>query len=242
MRALCIVIFCILSVSPVSASAADDLDSAAILQASIKRHDPSSKWTTARMKFYAQEPRLGNPARYSEVTLDNNAKTFQLLRGRGKHVSTHIINAAGESKTLFDGAVVSDPELIKKYRLDPARNVGYRKFSHDLYGLPMSLEGDVVAEYGEAKITTFNKEKSYSLPLTLKDGFFSNHWVVYIALADARILGVEMIFPNEPMKGERLYFDKEIEIAGMLLPRMRHWHELSDDSYSGSDIIIKPLD
>jgi len=242
MRALLIALFCFFGVMQSRAIYADDLNGEAILQASIKRHDPDGRWQSAILKFHAEEPRLGNPRRYSRIMLDNNTGAFTLERNRDQHISIHTISDDGAYRTTLDGKIMTDPDLIKKYRLAPARNIGYRKFSHDLYGLPMSLSGDAVAEYGETTETTYNGDKSYRLSLTLKDGFFSNYWAVYIAVEDERLLGVEMIFPDDPLKGERLYFDKEIEIAGMYLPRIRHWHELSDDSYSGSDIIVKSID
>lgn len=55
------------------------------------------------------------------------------------------------------------------------------------------------------------------------------------------VKGIEIIFTDKPNKGERIYFDEHIIINGIKIPRIRHWHELKDDTYSGTDIIIKEL-
>lgn len=56
-----------------------------------------------------------------------------------------------------------------------------------------------------------------------------------------RVKGIEITFPDKPNEGERIYFDGIIMINGIKTPQIRHWHELKDDSYAGSDLIIKEL-
>ena len=63
---------------------------------------------------------------------------------------------------------------------------------------------------------------------------------MFFAQKDFKILGIEMFFPENPNKGERLIFEGEFETNGIKIPRMKHWYELNN-VYSGSDIIISEL-
>ena len=49
-----------------------------------------------------------------------------------------------------------------------------------------------------------------------------------------------MVFPDDIKKGERIIFDDIIKINSILIPRIRNWHNL-DNTYSGSDILLKEL-
>lgn len=53
--------------------------------------------------------------------------------------------------------------------------------------------------------------------------------------------GIEIVFLDKPNEGERIYFDGIMDIHGVKIPRIRHWYEVKDDSYSGSDIISKEV-
>jgi len=218
------------------------LDAREVLQKSIAWHDPEGNWDKVQMKLHIQEPRLNNPDRRSIIMLDNATGAFRLERNRKDHITTHIITDDGVAVTLLDDAEIKDPLVIKEYRLEPNRNGLYRKFYSSLVGLPMSLTDEKIVQYGGVTNEFFNETNSLKVPLVLNDGVFSNHWNLYIAQDDYRLSGVEMYFPDDAAKGERLYFDQIIIVEAMRLPRMRHWHGISDDSYSGSDIIVKQIE
>ena len=245
MKKVIILVFSILgSLSAISSSvyATIDVDGREILKKSIKAHDPEGKWSTAKIKIHIQEPRLKNVHRFSRIMLDNATGAFQLERNRQDKITTHIIDKDGKSKSLLDGKVENDPVLIKKYRLGADQNFIYKQFSYVMLGLPMSLEGDIIKSFGAVSKANFNNHESYKIPVTLSKSLFSENWTLYIREDSFDLIGIEITFPDDVTKGERLYFDKEINISGLRIPRMRHWHEYKDDSYSGSDIIMKILD
>nr|WP_034242795.1 DUF6503 family protein [Aquimarina atlantica] len=173
--------------------------------------------------------------------MNNNDHSFELKRNRDQHISTHIIDEKGISTTLLDGEVNTDSTQIKKYRLQPERNPNYQKFYQHLIGLPMSLNKAAVDTFGKTSKTVFNDTDSYKIELVLKEEIFSKHWNVFISQKDYTLLGIEIVFPDDPTKGERLYFSGEIIIEGVKIPRIRHWHEYDTDAYSGSDIIVKEI-
>ena len=210
-----------------------------LLEKSSKYHDKNNEWNKANFTIHIQEPRVGNPYRYSIVTLNNEENTFELQRNRDKHISTHKVTQKG-SITLLDGEIITDSLQIKKYRLEPKRNKRYQRFYKTLLGLPMSLTNEI-KEIGETKETIFNAKESYKIPLELHEPLFSKHWILYISKKENKIIGLEMVFPEDTTKGERLIFEGEFKLGNVILPRMRHWKELTNE-YSGSDIILKSVD
>ena len=216
------------------------ISSKSIIEKSIKKHDPKSNWNSTTINVHIQEPRLRNTNRFSVVKLNNKNGVFVLNRNRENSISTHIIDENNLAKTLLNNKIETDSVLIKKYRLDAKRNFGYKRFYQILLGLPMSLKNEDYKIKKEAIKTVFNNKKSYKIELKLKESLFSKHWNLYFSTVDFSIIGIEMIFPDKPEKGESIIFDKIIKINDMLIPRIRHWHEL-DNSYSGSDIIVKKI-
>ncbi len=217
-----------------------EIDGQHILEQTIKKHDPSSNWDTTKINIHVQEPRISNPYRYSIVTLDNANQYFKLSRNRDQHLSEHIIESDGKSTVLLDGKIETDTILIKKYRLDPSRNIGYQKFYRLMYGLPMSL-ANAFENISPVSESTFNKELCYKIEFELKEPMISKHWRIYVSKSDMMVKGIEIFFPDDPEKGERIYFEDLITINGVKIPRIRHWRELKDNTYSGSDLIIKVL-
>ena len=212
-----------------------------ILQKSIAIHDPNQKWKTTSFHFHIQEPRLSNPSRYSEVKWDNAAGTFELIRNRETHLSTHVIDAQGNATVLLDDSEVIADSLVEKFRLMPERNEIYREFYAMMYGLPMALDEEWVEKIGEVTIEEYHDQACYKLPITLKKEMFSKKWQVYLATASFEFKGMEIIDMNDPTKGESLFFDGSIVINGIRIPRIRHWYDYETEDYLGSDIIVNNL-
>lgn len=217
-------------------------NSAYLLEQSKKYHDPSENWGQLTWKFYIQEPRLQNPTRYSMVSLNNGNGTFELLRNREQSVSAHKIDAAGNAEVLLDGEKEFSKELQEKYRLNAARNQGYRKFYQMMYGLPMSLTDDLVTEMKDAEIVTFNQQEAYKIQIQLKEAMIGQYWRVFLSTENHKMIGLEIVKAENDEAGERLHFDGNFNYKGVQIPRMRHWYDLETDAYSGSDIILRGLE
>lgn len=212
-----------------------------VLEQTILKHDPQKKWSQWSINVHIQEPRIQNPYRYSIVKWNNSAPTFEMIRNREEHTAKYIVDKGDNSKVLLDGSENIDTALVRKYLLDPARSKGYRGYYKVMFGLPMVLDSDIVKTYNGVSKVFFNNEACYKLELELKEPMISKFWNVFFDEKDFSIKGLELVDPNEPGKGERLYFDQAIEINGITIPRMHHWHDLKDDSYLGSDIIVNDL-
>ena len=212
-----------------------------LLNKSISVHDPNGKWEDLELAIHVQEPRTGNPSRYSQLKLNNANGVFELIRNREKHLSKHIVDENNQSKVFLGESEEIVDSLVEKFRLKPERNEGYRDFYQMMYGLPMTLNTGRVEKIGDVTTQNYNQQICYRIPIELKEEMFSKNWIVYIAKDSYEFKGMEIVFPNDKTKGERLYFEGNISIDGVNIPRIRHWHEYSNNEYSGSDIILKEL-
>jgi len=216
------------------------LTSSQILENSIQKHDPNGRLKNLNFKLRVQEPRLQNPTRFSVVTLDNKTGEFELQRKRETHISKHIINKRGISKTLLDDRIETDTSVIKKYRLEPKRNIIYRRFYQSFSMLPMSLHSEKYILNETVEKVIFNKTLAYKISLKLEDSLFSKNWNMFFSRDDFTFLGLETIFLDNQSKGERIYFDGNLTIDGVSFSRYHHWHKLNGE-YSGSDIFLKEI-
>lgn len=214
-------------------------DGSSILAQTMLKHDSLGLWNEAKINLHIQEPRLSNPHRYSILELNNANGAFKLTRNRGTSISEHIIDSNGNSYVLLDGEAVIDTALIKQYRLDPSRNMGYKKFYKLLYGLPMSLN-DPQNEIVGTSESVFDGEKCFKIAMKLNEPMISEYWNLFVSKASMEVKGVEIVIADND-GGERIYFDELIVVNGIKIPRIRHWHELNNDTYSGSDLIIKEV-
>lgn len=211
-----------------------------ILQQSITEHDPLNVWNHTKLHLHIQEPRISNPHRYSILQIDNSTNTFELSRNRDQYISKHSIKSDGNAYTLLNDKKVTDTLLIKKYRLETSRVINYKKFYTLFYGIPMSLNTSI-KKITNTTTAMFNRENCYKIEVELTEKMISKYWNIFISKSNYIIKGIEIIFPNQPNKGDRIYYNDSITVNGIKIPRIRNWHELSDDSYSGTDIIIKEI-
>lgn len=212
-----------------------------IIQESIKKHDPKNQWSSAEFTLRIQEPRLRNPERFSLVYLNNKTDAFKLMRNREDKIASYGINAEGNITILLDNKAVEDSLLIKKYLLQPERVHIYKNSYQTMLGLPMTLDDEFILDIGDVSQTTFGREPAYKIPVTLKRKVFSEQWILYFSKGDFTLKGIDIIHPNEPDRGERLYFEKSIQVQDMFLHRMKHWYD-NKEVYLGSDVTVYNLD
>ena len=209
-----------------------------VLEASKKYYDPQGQWNNSMLDLHIIEPRISNPARYSKITFNNKDQSFVLERNRDEHISLHMIDSIGEASVTLDGLPVQDSLTIAKYRLNPERNFGYRAFYQKLIGLPMSIYANELNKNIKSSVVIFDKRSCHQLNIQLEEAIISKAWKIYVDCETYELIGLEILSAVGDQEGERIYFEGEVDVNGMLLPRMRHWYSLGQEVYRGSDIII----
>ena len=214
-----------------------------ILEKSIQKYDPEGQWPDLSIKAHFQEPRIQNPQRYTILSMNPGNGYFQMDRNREDKIATYIMETDGTSKVLIDGQAEFPETWREKYRLDPNLSAIYQGSYSMIYGLPMSLNNEVIETFNGITKATFNQRPAYRIEITLKKPFFSKNWWVFIGQKDYSFLGLEM-FNEEDGKitGERLVFEDRVPIEKTSIPRIKHWYDMESGQYLGSDILVKLLE
>tara|TARA_R110000868_G_scaffold259361_5_gene517324 strand:- start:89021 stop:89737 length:717 start_codon:yes stop_codon:yes gene_type:complete len=215
-----------------------NLSGSELLEKSKRYHDPNGSWEKARLSVHIQEPRLGNPLRYSEIRIDNENEYFELNRKIDEGIVSRIIEK-GEARVLLNGSENISTEIMDEYRLSEDRNTGYYGFYSLLYGLPMSLNLNEIEGIGGVKESRFNGKDVFKIEVRLKEAIISDIWVLYINKSSYVLEGIELIHNQTDMENERIVFEDEFEFDGIRIPRFRHWYRVESNEYRGSDIIVK---
>ena len=218
-----------------------ELSGKEIIEKSVLKHDPKNQWSSAEFTFRIQEPRLQNPERFSLVYLNNETDAFKLMRNREDKIASYGINADGITTVLLDNKSITDSLLIKKYLLQPERVHVYKNSYQTILGLPMTLNNELVSDIGTVSKAIFDGKPAFKFQVALKRKVFSDQWILYFSEEDFSLLGIDILHPNEPNRGERLYFEKSIQVQDMQLHRMKHWYDMNG-TYLGSDVTVYNLD
>lgn len=210
-----------------------------ILQKSISAHDSLKEWKTAHLKLNIAEPRVETPQRFSVVELNVKTGEFSLQRDRNGHLVNYTMNATGNVINYLDGETNYDSLELSKFMLQSDRTPLYKSFYKLLLGLPMSLEEEV-EEFIAVEKVVFEGQDVFKLSVKLKEEVISDQWNIFVDQETFVCTGIEMIFPEDDSKGERIIMNGELQIGeSLILPRFRHWYHLSDVTYAGSDILME---
>ncbi len=211
-----------------------------IIERSIQKYDPQAKFSKLRYQAHIQEPRPQSTDRYSKVTLNYETGYFKLDRNRGEKIATYIVDSNGAPSVLIDGESSFPEAWREKYRLAPQSPLGYKRFYFIQFGLPMTLDDDFIERITQVSKTRFNGQVAYAIDIVLREPMFTKNWCLYIAKKDDAFLGMDMYkMENGEKVGERLVYDGTFEVDDVLLPRMKHWYDISSEAYLGSDILVK---
>lgn len=214
-----------------------------LLKQSQKRYDENNNWQKSEIKIHIQEPRVGNPQRYTKLKLNNEIDYFEMERKREFGIENRIIDSQGNNKIGLNGEYDIPKEVKEKYRIDINRNEVYRKFYEHLYGIPMSITEDLWTKIAPAETGIFEGIPVYEIKIELKEKVISKNWTLIISKETYKVLGLEFNYPESPDHEEELIkFEGEIEVGELILPRIRHWYIKGSEEYLGSDIVVEKLE
>ena len=222
---------------------APELTAQRVLEKTIRKYDPENKWPVLSLKAHIQEPRPSVPHRYSVITMNAATGYFRMERNREEKIATYISETDGSRQVLIDGKDDFPEDWREKYRLDPELVPRYHRSYRTFYGLPMSLNDNLIEEIRAMTKVTFNHRPAYQLDVSLRESLFTKDWRIFIARDDFTLLGLEMHTVEEgKVTGEKLVFEGTVAVDGLTIPRMKHWYDLASGSYSGTDLLLKLLE
>lgn len=213
-----------------------------ILDQVKEKYDVNDEWSNSEVRLHIQEPRVGNPQRYTKLHLKNLTDYFEMERYREDGIVKRVLTEKGESKIYLNGESELSDAIIDQYRLNVERTKSHKRFYKLMYGLPMSLTEDLWQKIEPAQKEVYEGREVYKIKVALKEEMISKHWTLVIGVEGYELLGLEFDHPDEPdSEGEVIRFENEIAVNGMKLPRIRNWYVKNTNEYLGSDIIVEEL-
>lgn len=209
-----------------------------LLEHSKNHYDPDGMWSGSTLSIHIQEPRLGNPARNSVLKINKQDSIFELICEIEVGTVTRIIEK-GEPRILLNGRESIPAEIKSDFGLTADRNSRYQQFYEIMYGLPMSLNEEILDSIHIPVLKEFNGEPEYELDITLKEPVISAEWSLIISASDFQLKAI--ILKHEDKEDELIEFAGKYSFQGLQMPRFRHWYSYNTGQYKGSDIILKTL-
>jgi len=209
----------------------------ALLEKSIKYHDPKEQWGTTPLNLHLKETRPNGADRSTNISIDLQNSTFTLDQMRdGNQVAYKVINDVCSFQ--LNGSSDISEEDLKKYRLNCERAQSMRNYYTYLWGLPMKLrdEGTILQD---AKLTSFMEQEAYSLKVTYSPEVGVDIWYFYFDPTTYAMIGYRFYHDEAANDGEYIPLKGEEKIQGFRLPKERTWYTHKEDKLLGADILEK---
>ncbi len=214
------------------------LNADALLNKTIQYHDPNSLWNEFKASFFVTMESAEGSLRKSKINLDLKHSFFNLSVTVNENQWTSSIDR-GVCKLSFNGSEVINPEIEKKFGLNCERALMYRNYYTYLYGLPMKLKDPGTIISPKVLEKTINGLSYWVLKVNYKPEVGSDTWYFYFDKNSYALKRYQFFHDESKNDGEYIILEKELEIAGIRMPKNRSWYYNSDNTYLGKDILSK---
>lgn len=207
-----------------------------LLARTIAYHDPQGLWATGvfRLQIAGTRPLAG--VTMTTITLDNAAGRFSMERVRnGRTITSTVVGDRCE--TLLDGSSDFTPQQEQRFGLGCEAMQRQRNYHLFLYGLPMKIRDPGARLDPEAKAVTFEGQAVWQLRLTYDPEVGTDTWYFFLDQSTYALVGYRFHHDEAAGDGETIILDREIEGAGLRLPKVRSWLRNTDGELLGTDVI-----
>ena len=211
---------------------AQKISADALLEKTIKYHDPSNQWPTfnGELKVTMSTPE-GSP-RVSTIKINLPQEYFSVTAKRDTIATTYTLD-----KEACTTSIKEKPEEGKRTPCETAAL--YKNYYTYLYGLPMKLkdDGTNISEVVERK--TFKGKEYLVLKASYDEAVGSDVWYFYFD-PETYAMEIYQFFKTENGtikmdSGEYILLSETKTIDGIIMPKVRAWYYNKDDGYLGTD-------
>lgn len=207
----------------------------ALIERSIRYHDPDGEWSSAEIALRIMESRPGGVARTVEL---------RMAPGRGM-VSVSRETAAGDAafevvgdsirSRFMDGEAGLDEEALAAHGLDPERVLWLRNYYLYVWGLPMKLRDPGTFVAPEPEPGSYDGQEALRVRVTYDPQVGGDTWYFYFDPESARLIGYRFYHDESANDGEYIHLSGEIGSGGLRLPAKREWFKHQGDEFLGED-------
>jgi hypothetical protein len=215
---------------------AQDITGSALLDKTIKYHDPNGNWPALAAKItFAEDERNGKMIK-QEIEFRNGGDYFKGFRSDGEHEVVQLLNGGNCTLTLDGRSDFSDEEK-EKHRLTPERAKKMRDYYVYLYGLPMKLKDEGTQVDDEVTKVVFLGKEYLKLKVTYDAAVGKDTWYFYIHPTTYEMSAYQFFHDESMNDGEYITLEGMVEIDGVKIPKLRTWYTNKEDKLLGVDDI-----
>ena len=228
---------CALLVFILAASAAAQTPAEALLDRSIRYHDPDGRWSAFAQTLVFEESRPNGTLRRSRVTIDLPRDRFVHVSDDGDTRIERVLVGDSCGVTLNGSASFTEAET-EEHRLGCDRARWIRDYYTYLWGLPMKLRDPGAVLAPDVQRTTFAGREVDALRVTYEPDVGGDTWYFYLDPETARLVGYRFYHDESKNDGEYIELEDEYRIETLRLPQTRTWYFNNDESLLGTDRLV----
>lgn len=190
-----------------------------ILNKALQYHDPDGLWSKLDATFEFIEKQPDGSERNTTVKINNQTSSYYINRG-----DQEAYQVEGEQVSVLKGSK------------DAARGLMFRNYYTYLWGLPMKLQ-DPGTSLVLAADTTVQEVPCH----VIKVVYEQDTWTYYFDQRTFQMIAYRFIKNDGSGSGENIYLRGEIQVGRMKIPQERSWYTIPDNTFLGTDKLVKVI-
>lgn len=210
------------------------LSSAQVLDRSIQYHNPMGNWEkfADTLRIHQTSPKRPDSERV--IYMNNKEGSFAYSMEKAEGVIDCYLSA-DTTFYLWNGGTSIPDTIQTKYKLTPARAKMYRNYYAYLYGLPMKLKDPGSILHEEVKELAFFGKATYRIKVTYTPEVGNDIWYFYFDKKTFALVAYQFYHDESKNDGEYILLEKEQNIQGVIMPKVRTWYTNDGDRVLGTD-------
>jgi hypothetical protein len=233
-------IFCFLLSIPVLSQT---LTGTQLLDKAIAYHDPNDHWTTFHNVLNVTMKTPNEADRVSKISI-NLPQHFFKVQATKDGTTTEFTIDKGNCSLAINGKTQLTDEELKKHNLNCERANLYKNYYTYLYGLPMKLKDNGTVIHDKVEEKSFKGKTYLVLKVTYDKTVGSDVWYFYFnpktyAMEIYQFFKTDTNGQLKTDSGEYILLSDIELINDIKMPKARAWYYNKDDSYLGTDTLIR---
>ncbi|MBN09240.1 MAG: hypothetical protein CMC79_02565 [Flavobacteriaceae bacterium] len=223
-----------------SISESSEFNGQKLLEKSIAFHDPNNLWPKFNGVLNVTMTRPNGHKRISVVKINLPKSFFELTINEGKNIIEKIVNKQDCIVKLNGKNSYSDNQ-IKTHKLTCKNAKKMRDYYTYLYGLPMKLKDSGTIIHPKVENRKFKGKNYLVLKVDYSEPVGKDRWYFYFNPETYALEAYQFFHEESKNDGEYILLSEQIEISGIIMPKVRSWFYNEQEKYLGTDTLIGKL-
>lgn len=218
---------------------AQEISGTELLNRAIAFHNPSGAWKTAKIDMIIDMQTPGDPARRSQMTINNRDGSFYMKMLNRGNLYEYWVDNRDSARFQFNFMAPADSIQADTLNLTQERAVRWRNYYTYLYGLPMKLKDPGTQIDPTVQRTQFMSQEVLALKVTYDETVGKDIWYFYFHPETYEMVGYRFYHDEAANDGEYIVLEGMEIQNGLRIPKNRTWYTNADNRLLGTDYLIE---